>query len=95
MNLTDKAREDFLIWALENNYCNNPHVEYWINKQVDPIRLKAIIILWLNSLQYKGQNLFLSVFEKSFAIRVNFMSFDDVTAQTIDVCNEIYNRIKE
>ena len=103
MNLTGKANDDFNTYlcnkSSEEGYFWDTLYEdqdiYGLFEKLPPVCQKSLIIQWLNTLQYKGENLFLSVFEKSFAIKSDFMSFDDITNQTIEVCNKIYNQSKE
>ncbi|AZA73562.1 hypothetical protein [Chryseobacterium indoltheticum] len=49
--LNGKAKNDFIIWALDNKKCNNPHVEYWYNITVDKGHLSSLIIDWLDSVE--------------------------------------------
>ena len=101
--LTDKANENFLDWFVDKYFFKGMTFSTLNIYQKGDIgqffrfstTKNAYIIEWLNSLQYQGENLFLSVFEKSFAIKADFMSFEDVTNQTIEVCNKIYNRIND
>lgn len=85
--LTEKAKEDFIKWCL-----NNPQKTIVIEENKN--WYKSDVIEWLDSLQHEGTRYFTQIFEKSFAIRTSFMSFDDITDQAIDVCNNYYNSLK-
>lgn len=88
--ITDKTKEDFINWLNQQEIAPYAVMFDELPKAVK----KAYIINWFDSLQHEGTIYFTQIFEKSFTIRANFMSFDDITDQTIDVCNTYYNRLK-
>lgn len=89
--LTDKTKEDFIVWLNIQEIAPYAVMFDDLPKSVK----KAYIINWLDSLQHEGERYFLQVFEKSFAIKTNFMGFDDITDQAIEICNNHYNKIKK
>lgn len=91
--LTGKAKKDFENWFLIKKIKEGNNTPYkllqWLYSD-DTITI-SYISQWLDSIKFKGENLFTQVFDKNFAIRLDFMSFNDIIKQTIEVCNTFYN----
>lgn len=91
--LTGKAKEDFDKWLFYERF-NQQQITFSYFQKLDQNLQKALIVEWLDSLQHEGLRYFSQVFEKSFAIRISYMSFNDVVDQSIKICNDYYNNIK-
>lgn len=91
MKLTGKTKEAFITFCIDNNYCKNPHIEYWLNNQIDEIYLNALIIDFLDTIKYMGVPLFEYCFSAYWHHRIESQSFNNVCIKSIEKANEIFN----
>jgi hypothetical protein len=99
MKLTGKAKEYFEKWLI--NFFREKRPDYRFNFTDESILRKhyrktdveqnALIIEWLNAIQYKGHNFYTYVFDFYYKYKIESQTIIDIQTQTIEKANEIYN----
>lgn len=104
MKLTEKCLNDYNTWIYTNHPDNliseNCGYGYGMfERDLEQLLLiipepcqNALIIEFLDSVQYKGNPLFELCFEIFWKIKTDGQSFNDVCIQSIEKANEIYNK---
>lgn len=99
--LTGKAKIDFNIWLIEYYIKNRKDyhkfsIELILKKHYRKTELEqnALIIEWLDNMEYKGQRFYLTFFEFNLKHKLPNWGFKEISEKAIEQCNEFYNSLE-